>query len=253
MQESAQQTWLQNSHPKYSVKVQNFVLGEEKDMKLLLAEDTADLNRALCAVLSHEGYEVTSSLDGEDALAHIMEDSFDIVILDIMMPKKTGMEVLEEMRRLHIITPVLMLTAKAEVDDRVAGLDAGADDYLTKPFAMKELLARVRSLTRRRRSYETAALTFGTLHLSPDTLELSCENTVRLSIREFEMMQELILNADRPLETSWLLSRIWSDEPDADEETVWFYISYLRRKLDAVASTAVIIGEKGGTFCLVQQ
>ena len=222
-------------------------------MKLLLAEDTADLNRALTAILTHEGYDVTPCLDGAQAYSHILEDSYDAVILDIMMPKKDGMEVLRDMRSMHILTPVLMLTAKSEVDDRVAGLDAGADDYLPKPFAMKEFLARVRSLIRRRTNYGSSILTFGTLRLSADTFELACENSVRLSTREFELMQELILSAGRPLESKWLLDHIWASEPDADDETVWFYISYLRRKLTAVVSTACIEGEKGGSFTLKER
>ena len=222
-------------------------------MKLLLAEDTADLNRALTAILTHEGYDVTPCLDGAQAYSHILEDSYDAVILDIMMPKKDGMEVLRDMRSMHILTPVLMLTAKSEVDDRVAGLDAGADDYLTKPFAMKEFLARVRSLIRRRTNYGSSILTFGTLRLSADTFELACENSVRLSTREFELMQELILSAGRPLESKWLLDHIWASEPDADDETIWFYISYLRRKLTAVVSTACSEGEKGGSFTLKER
>ena len=165
-------------------------------MKLLLAEDTADLNRALTAILTHEGYDVTPCLDGAQAYSHILEDSYDAVILDIMMPKKDGMEVLRDMRSMHILTPVLMLTAKSEVDDRVAGLDAGADDYLTKPFAMKEFLARVRSLIRRRTNYGSSILTFGTLRLSADTFELACENSVRLSTREFITVKKMGFSID---------------------------------------------------------
>ena len=221
-------------------------------MKLLLAEDTADLNRALCALLAHEGYDVTSSFDGEEAMSHIQEDSYDVIVLDIMMPKKNGLEVLREMRRLHISTPVLMLTAKAEIDDRVTGLDAGADDYLTKPFAMKELLARIRSLVRRRENYSTGLITYGSLRLNSDSFELSCVNTVRLSIREFELMQELMLGSGRELDTQWLLQRFWANEPDADARTVWFYISYLRRKLEAISSKAIITGEEGGCFRLTE-
>ena len=221
-------------------------------MKLLLAEDTADLNRALCALLTHEGYDVTSSFDGEEAMSHIQEDSYDVIVLDIMMPKKDGLEVLREMRLQHIFTPVLMLTAKAEIDDRVTGLDAGADDYLTKPFAMKELLARIRSLVRRRESYSSGLITYGSLRLNADSFELSCVNSVRLSIREFELMQELMLGNGRELDTRWLLQRFWANEPDADSRTVWFYISYLRRKLEAISSKAIITGEEGGSFRLTE-
>ena len=129
-------------------------------MKILLAEDTKDLNRVLSAVLEHEGYSVDSAFDGVEALEYISRDSYDCLIFDIMMPRKDGIEALKEVREKKILTPVLMLTAKAEVDDRVAGLDAGADDYLTKPFAMKELLARVRALTRRKNEYEKNDLSF---------------------------------------------------------------------------------------------
>ena len=112
-------------------------------MKLLLAEDTRDMNRAITAILTHEKYDVDQAFDGEEALDHLLRDSYDMVILDIMMPKLSGLDVLREIRKRNVTTPVLLLTAKAEIDDRVTGLDAGADDYLTKPFAMKELLARI--------------------------------------------------------------------------------------------------------------
>ena len=166
-------------------------------MKLLLAEDTHDLNRAISAVLTHEGYSVDSVYDGMKAYESIKENSYDGIILDIMMPKMNGLEVLTEIRKNRITTPVLLLTAKAEIDDRVNGLDAGADDYLTKPFAMKELMARVRSLTRRRNDYASRDLHFEDLILRADSFELSAQNTVRLSIKEFELMQTLILHAGK--------------------------------------------------------
>ncbi len=219
-------------------------------MKLLLAEDTRDLNRALSAILIHEGYDVTSVYDGQEALDRIRLDSFDGIILDIMMPKKTGLEVLEEIRSINIVTPVLLLTAKSEIDDRVAGLDAGADDYLTKPFAMKELLARVRSMTRRRTTYNAAEMSFGDVKLNADKFELSSENSVRLSIKEFELMQALILNAGKDLDTKYLLDHVWESEPDATPDTVWLYVSYLRGKLSSIDSSAVITGSRGGSFRL---
>lgn len=219
-------------------------------MKLLLAEDTADMNRAITAILTHQGYEVDSVLDGQDAYDHIMSDSYDALILDIMMPKMSGMEVLEKIRARNIVTPVLMLTAKAEVDDRVAGLDAGADDYLTKPFAMKELLARVRSMTRRRKKYSAGEVRFANFSLKSDSLELSSENTVRLSMKEFELLQTLVLNAGKSIDTGYLLTHVWEDEPDATEDTVWLYISYLKGKLRATSANAVIDGIRGGKFLL---
>ena len=152
-------------------------------MKILLAEDTTDLNRVLTAALVHEGFEVDSAFDGEKALSLLEKNGYDLLILDIMMPKKDGIEVLREMRRLNNISPVLLLTAKSEVDDRVAGLDAGADDYLTKPFAMKELLARARAMTRRRREYSANDLAFGDITLHADSFELVGKNSIRLSVK----------------------------------------------------------------------
>jgi len=219
-------------------------------MKILLAEDTKDLNRAVSAILGHEGYEVTSVFDGEEAMEALKSDSFDGIVLDIMMPKRDGLSVLKEIRERHILTPVMLLTAKAEVDDRVAGLDAGADDYLPKPFAMKELLARVRSMTRRVNEYSGDDLVYGDTRLSVSDFALSATNTVRLSIKEFELMQALMMNRDIPLSTEILLERVWKNEAEAGEDTVWLYISYLRGKLKAIGSPVRIEGEKGGEFYL---
>ncbi len=219
-------------------------------MKLLFAEDTQDLSRAVCAVLAHEGYDVDPVYDGEEALEHLLSDSYDAIVLDIMMPKLDGLQVLTEIRSRNIITPVLLLTAKTQVDDRVTGLDAGADDYLTKPFAMKELLARLRALTRRKADYSDKDLTFGGVRLRADNFELSCENSVRLSIKEFELMQTLITSGGRPLATSYLLDHVWRGIPEATDQTVWLYVSYLKGKLQAIASDLTIDGEKGGSFIL---
>lgn len=218
--------------------------------RLLLAEDTQDLNRALVMVLEHEGYEVVAVFDGEQALERIDQENFDAIILDIMMPKKDGLEVLAAMRREGVHTPVLLLTAKAEVDDRVAGLDAGADDYLTKPFAMKELLARVRSMTRRRDEYELGQVAFEDISLNSQTFELSAANTVRLSVKEFELMRALVSNVDHSLAITYLLGRVWRKEADVDEATVRLYVSYLRGKLKWVGSR-VTIEEKNGAYRLV--
>lgn len=216
-------------------------------MKILVAEDTRDLNRALEVILEQSGYEVTCVFDGREVLDRALSQSFDGIILDIMMPKMDGLEALREMRGRGIVAPVLLLTAKAEVDDRVVGLDAGADDYLPKPFAMKELLARVRALCKRRSGYSDADLSFGDIRLRADTFELACENTVRLSVKELELMQLLIRNADHPLASEFVLGRIWEDDRSATGETLALYVSYLRAKLKAVASTlAVMVNDEGG-------
>ena len=219
-------------------------------IKILLAEDTQDLNRALTALLQHEGYDVDPVFDGEEALENLRAGAYDAVILDIMMPKMDGLQVLTAMRADGNTSPVLLLTAKAEVDDRVAGLDAGADDYLTKPFAMKELLARIRSMTRRHTQYSSGELRLGNITLNAERFELRAENAVRLSIKEFELMQLLIKNHGRALETDYLLQQIWPGDPSANADTVWLYISYLRNKLVAVAAKLVIEGVPGGSFTL---
>ena len=222
-------------------------------MKILLAEDTRDLNRVITVALQHEGYEVDPAYDGEEASAHAFQNGYDLIVLDIMMPKKSGIEVLREIRSANNVTPVLLLTAKAEVDDRVSGLDAGADDYLTKPFAMKELLARVRAMTRRKAEYGAGELKFGDLTLDADKFELTSENSIRLSVKEYELLQTLILHPDRDLDTGYLLERVWNNAPDATSDTVWLYISYLRGKLTSIASSVKILGERGGSYRLTLQ
>lgn len=219
-------------------------------IKILLAEDTSDLNRALTVVLQHEGYSVDSVFDGEEALEHLRSDAYDTVILDIMMPKADGLEVLSRMRSEGNTVPVLLLTAKAEIDDRVAGLDAGADDYLTKPFAMKELLARIRSMTRRRIQYTGEELRFGNITLNAERFELHAENAVRLSSKEFALMYLLMQNTSHPLDTSYILQHVWAGDENAGDETVWLYISYLRNKLSAVGADATLEGSRGGSFIL---
>ncbi len=221
-------------------------------MKLLLAEDTRDLNRAVTAILKHEGFEVDSAYDGEEALSFLTAGSYDGIILDIMMPKVSGIEVLTSLRKMNDSTPVLLLTAKAEVDDRVSGLDAGADDYLTKPFAMKELLARIRSMLRRRTRYSAEELHFEGLSLRSESLELAAENSVRLSMKEFELMRLLIAHPDKELSTEFILSQLWAGEPDAGADTVYLYISYLRGKLKAVDANVRIEGNRGGSFRLTK-
>ena len=222
-------------------------------MKILLAEDTRDLNRAVTVILQHEGYDVDSAYDGEEALDFVMKDSYDAIILDIMMPKKDGIEVLKEIRARHLVMPVMLLTAKSEIDDRVEGLDAGADDYLSKPFAMKELLARVRALTRRGREYNQEVMTFGNVTLSSENFMLSAANGVRLSVKEYEVMQQLLINIDHGVSTAYLMEHIWKGEPGCTEDTIWLYIAYLKGKLHSIGAEVEIAGEHGGTFQLIRR
>ena len=220
-------------------------------MIILLAEDTTDLNRAICAILQLEGYEVDAVFDGEAALEHLLQSGYDGVILDIMMPKMDGISVLKEIRQRRILTPVLLLTAKAEIDDRVTGLDAGADDYLPKPFAMKELLARVRSMVRRRNEYEPCQLSYGDFVLDTGELKLTVGNTIRLCVKEFELLQTLLINSDISSSTELILDRVWKGDSGANADTVWLYISYLNGKLRSVGSRVRIDGKRGASFKLV--
>ncbi len=222
-------------------------------MKILLAEDTKDLNHAVTVLLQHEGFDVDTAFDGQQALDLIAEGGYDAVILDIMMPKVDGITVLTNMRQKHNMTPVMLLTAKTDIDDRVAGLDAGADDYLPKPFAMKEFLARVRALVRRGGSDDSRdKIMYAGLVLNGEDLSLSSENTVRLSLKEYELMREFMKNPGRELATDYLLWKIWNNEKEADEDTVWLYVSYLKNKLHSIVTDVTITGDKGGTFILTE-
>ncbi|MBR3532380.1 MAG: response regulator transcription factor [Clostridiales bacterium] len=222
-------------------------------MKILLAEDTKDLNHAVTVLLQHEGFDVDTAFDGQQALDLIAEGGYDAVILDIMMPKVDGITVLTNMRQKHNMTPVMLLTAKTDIDDRVAGLDAGADDYLPKPFAMKEFLARVRALVRRGGSDDSRdKIMYAGLVLNGEDLSLSSENTVRLSLKEYELMREFMKNPGRELATDYLLWKIWNKEKEADEDTVWLYVSYLKNKLRSIVTAVTITGDKGGAFILTE-
>ena len=219
-------------------------------MRILLAEDEKALAKALVKIFEANKYSIDAVHDGQEALDYLEAGNYDAAVLDIMMPGADGLEVLRQLRKTGIITPVLLLTARAEVDDRVDGLDAGADDYLTKPFAMNELLARIRAMTRRRTQYSADDLDFQDISLHSGTFELSGENSVRLSIKEFELLQTLILNERRPLSTQYLLEHVWKSEPEAEADTVWLYISYLKGKLRSVCSKVSIDGTRGGSYVL---
>ena len=171
------------------------------------------------------------------------------MVFDIMMPKMNGIDALKIIRESGDMTPALFLTAKAELDDKVTGLDAGADDYLTKPFAMVELLARIRSLTRRSGEYSPKKLSFGSVTLDITGQELISENSVRLAGMEASLMEFFMMNPDKDFTTSEIYSHVWNED-EAGEDVVWVYISYLRNKLRSISGDIVIEGEQGGSFCL---
>ena len=219
-------------------------------MKLLLAEDERDLSRALSAVLSHSGYDVTAVYDGEAAVDAAKKNAYDVMVFDIMMPKMTGLEAVRAIRANSDMTPVLFLTAKSEVDDRIVGLDAGADDYLTKPFAMGELMARVRSLTRRSTVYGAKEVSFGKVLLDVEHLEMKSENSIRLANKEAHMMEYFMLNPDKYIETNELFNHIWSDEPETDKGIVFVYVSFLNNKLRSIDADIEIGTDGNGSYIL---
>ncbi|MBR1507846.1 MAG: response regulator transcription factor [Eubacterium sp.] len=221
-------------------------------MKILLAEDEKDMSRAITAILSHNGYTVTAVYDGEAAVEAAQNELYDACVFDIMMPRMDGITALKAIRSNGNMTPVLFLTAKAEVDDRIAGLDAGADDYLTKPFAMGELLARIRSMTRRKESYTPTMLSMGKTYLNTAEQELRCENSIRLARKESVLMEYMLLNKDKVLSKEEIFNHVWKDETESDPGIVWVYISYLKSKLKAVASDITIEGNEEEGFRLAE-
>ena len=222
-------------------------------MKILLAEDEQQLSRVLETAMTHEGYQVDTAFDGQEAVDLAKENAYDLMILDIMMPVKTGIEALKEIRQTGNTTHVIMLTAMSEVDDKVTGLDAGADDYLTKPFSLKELLARLRSMSRRVATFTPNLLRIGQTSLNVGEHELISSNSIRLAGKESKMMEFLMLNAQKSLSTQEIFRHVWSkdEDEDLDEGFVWIYISYLRQKLKAIHADLAILGEEGGNFTLV--
>lgn len=221
-------------------------------MKILLAEDEQQLSRVLETAMTHEGYQVDTAFDGQEAVDLAKENAYDLMILDIMMPVKTGIEALKEIRQTGNTTHVIMLTAMAEVDDRVTGLDAGADDYLTKPFSLKELLARLRSTARRLEDYTPDTVQLGNTRLDIDEQELAATNSIRLGKKETQLLTLLIQHANQPLSCQQLLEQVWPDElEEQDHELVFLYISYLRQKLQSVQSNLQILGSAEGPFQLI--
>ena len=210
-------------------------------MRLLLAEDELALSRALTAILERSNYSVDAVYDGQAALDYLENGDYDGIILDIMMPKLDGISVLKEIRKKGNSTPVLLLTAKAEVDDKVSGLDAGANDYLAKPFHSRELLARIRAMTRPRTGQVSSVLHMGNVSLDRSTYELSTPyGSFRLAGREFQMMELLLSNPHMVISTERFMEKIWGYDSEAELNVVWVYISYLRKKLTALKADILI-------------
>ena len=223
-------------------------------MKLLIAEDEVDLAEALAAFFEKNQFTVDAVHDGQDAYDYARAGDYDAVILDVMMPKLNGIQVLRRLREEGYSAPVMMLTAKAQKDDRVEGFDAGADDYLPKPFAPDELLSRVRALLRRAGDYKPTVLSFGALSLDCAAGLLTCgREAVRLSGREFQVMElflrspKVIFSADKVME------RIWGWDSDAEVSVVWVHISNLRKKLRSIGSRVSIRAVRGMGYVLEEE
>lgn len=220
-------------------------------MRLLLAEDERELSNALAAILKHNNYSVDAVYNGEDALAYLQTENYDGVVLDVMMPKMDGITVLKKIRAQGNTVPVLILTAKSDVDDRVLGLDSGADDYIGKPFAAKELLARIRSVTRRRTEAVSSILTFGNLSLNCTSFELSAPlGSCRLPNKEYQMLEMLISNPNQIISTERFMEKIWGYDSDAEISVVWVYISYLRKRLSGLNANVQIKAARGQGYYL---
>lgn len=209
-------------------------------MKLLIVEDEIELANALAKLLRKNNYSVETANDGEEALLRFELENYDAIILDIMMPKINGIEVLKTIRKTNTSIPIIMLTAKAEVEDKVLGLDSGANDYLEKPFDTRELLARLRSITRQKEEINNK-LMLGNVSLNRKTFELEANNkSVKLTNKEFQMLEMLMQNKKVVISVDQFIDKIWGDDFDIDNNTVWVYISYLRRKLSALSANVEI-------------
>ncbi len=217
-------------------------------MRLLLIEDEKRMAQALCEILRLEKYEVDYYADGISGLSAVESDIYDVIILDVMLPGMSGFEIAKNARKNGIRTPIIMLTAKSELDDKVMGLDCGADDYLTKPFMTKELLARLRALTRRNVPVDDGMLSYGDISLDTKAFTLSCtENgqSVRLSEKEYRILEYLMINRKQILTREQLAVKIWGYESDAEYNNVEVYMSFVRKKLNFVGAKTEIKAVRG--------
>lgn len=223
-------------------------------MRLLLAEDEKELSSALVELLKHNNYSVDAVYNGRDALDYLLEGNYDGAILDIMMPGIDGLQVVKKIRERDNNTPIIMLTAKSETDDKILGLDCGADDYLTKPFVAGELLARIRAMTRRVGEVTDNVLSLGNVTLDRSTYELkSIKGEFRLANKEFQMMEMLMVNPKVLISTERFMDKIWGFDSEAEVNVVWVYISYLRKKLIAIGADIAIKASRGIGYSLEEK
>lgn len=219
-------------------------------MRILLAEDERSLSRVLVTIFQKNNYSVDAVYNGEDALDYLQSGNYDVAVLDIMMPKMDGITVLKKVRSVGNQLPILMLTAKSEVDDKVLGLDSGANDYLAKPFDAKELLARIRSITRSQAAADNK-LQAGNISLDRSTFELSSPTgNFRLTNKEYQMIELLMSNPRHIISSERFMEKIWGYDSDAEINVVWVYISYLRKKLSALHANVQIKASRNAGYSL---
>jgi len=215
-------------------------------MRILIVEDEVSLADAITAILKKEQYFVDAVYDGRDGLDYAISGIYDLILLDIMLPKMNGIDVLKEIRKNNISTPVMLLTARSEVNDKIKGLDCGADDYLTKPFNKGELLARIRALTRRKGEIPSNELVFGDLTLNQSTYELICGGlNVKLGAKEFSIIRMLMYAPGNIISKDEFIEKIWGYDSDAEYNSIEVYVSFLRKKLGAIKSTVQIKASRG--------
>lgn len=217
-------------------------------MKILLVEDEKRMVQALSSLLELEGYETDAFYDGEEGLLALQSEMYDLAVIDVMLPGLSGFEIVRQARQKGVQAPILLLTAKSESEDKVEGLDSGADDYLTKPFDTNELLARIRALTRRNRLVNDSLISFGDLSLNTKTFQLSNTHSslsVRLKDKEYRIMEYLMLNQNRIIEREQLASKIWGYENDAEYNNVEVYLTFTRKKLAFIESRVKIKSVRG--------
>lgn len=219
-------------------------------MKVLVDEDQADLSRLLKIAIEHEGFTVDIANNGQETVDLAAQNAYDVMILDIMMPVKDGITALKEIRQAGDDTYIIMLTAMTEIDDRVNGLDAGADDYMTKPYSIKELMARLRTLDRREKQYEQPLLQFGDLTLDPDEQRIESHNSISLSGKETKLLAIFMSNPNKEIPSQQLLNTVWDDDDQAEPADLWIYISYLRQKLPSINAHVQLVGNQDGPFAL---
>ena len=223
-------------------------------MRLLLAEDEKSLSKAVKTILEKNNYSVDAVYDGVEALEYLEAGNYDALILDIMMPQMDGITALKKLREKGNTIPVLMLTAKAEIDDKVLGLDSGANDYLTKPFDTKELLARIRAMTRNQAVHTNSVLRVGNITLDRASYELSSPTgSYKLANKEYQMLEMMMSNPKQLISTEHFMEKIWGFDSEAEINVVWVYISYLRRKLDALGADIQIKATRNAGYSLEEK